>query len=47
MTVKASPTVQKLIRQHGLDPSAVDATGPKGTVTLGDVEAAAAAADAA
>jgi len=42
--VKASPTVQKLIRQHGIDPSRIDATGPKGTVSQMDVRKAIAAA---
>lgn len=42
--MKASPTVQKLIRQHGLESAVIKATGPKGTVTTDDVKLAAAAA---
>merc|ERR1719460_1111737 len=41
---KASPTVQRLIRHSMADPDDIIATGPKGTVTPGDVEAAAAKA---
>ena len=40
--LKASPTVQRLIREAGLDGWEMMGSGPKGTVTPGDVAAAAA-----
>lgn len=43
-SLKASPTVQKLLRKHGLQSATIKPTGPKGTVTPADVQAAAAAA---
>ena len=41
--IKASPTVQNLIRKAGVKPESLAATGPKGTVTAEDVTAASAA----
>ena len=41
--VKASPTVQRLIRERGLQGVKLEASGPKGTVSPADVDAAAAA----
>ena len=38
---KASPTVQRLIREAGLEGEELTASGPKGTVTPADVESAA------
>ena len=40
IALKASPTIQRLIRGHQLESMAMDATGPKGTVIKEDVEAA-------
>ena len=40
MALKASPTIQRLIRDHQLESMAMAATGPKGTVVREDVEAA-------
>mmetsp|Transcript_54773 Transcript_54773/g.90770 ORF Transcript_54773/g.90770 Transcript_54773/m.90770 type:complete len:421 (+) Transcript_54773:23-1285(+) len=39
--LKASPTVQRLIREHGLSEVPLKGSGPKGTVTPSDVQAAA------
>jgi pyruvate dehydrogenase E1 component alpha subunit len=39
--LKASPTIQKLIREKGLEEMEIVATGPKGTISVADVEAAA------
>ena len=44
--VVATPAAQRLAAQHGIDLSAVDATGPKGRVTKADVEQALAGAAA-
>jgi|TARA_B100000524_G_scaffold345678_1_gene244679 pyruvate dehydrogenase E1 component alpha subunit len=41
--LKASPTVQKLIREHGLEGRQFSATGPKQTVSAADVMSALAA----
>jgi len=41
--VKASPTVQRMIREHGLDGITISPSGPKGTVVAADVELAAVA----
>jgi len=38
--VPASPVVRRLLRKHGLDPTAIQGTGPKGRITRKDVEAA-------
>lgn len=38
---KAMPAVRKLARDHGIDLATVTGTGPNGTITAGDVEAAA------
>ncbi len=35
-----SPAVRKLLEEHGLDPAAIPASGPKGNLTKGDVLAA-------
>ncbi|HEX6268429.1 MAG TPA: biotin/lipoyl-containing protein, partial [Burkholderiales bacterium] len=35
-----APAVRKLIEEHGLDPSQITPTGPKGNITKGDVLAA-------
>ena len=35
-----APAVRKLIDEHGLDPSRITPTGPKGNITKGDVLAA-------
>jgi 2-oxoglutarate dehydrogenase E2 component (dihydrolipoamide succinyltransferase) len=35
-----SPAVRKLLEEHGLDPSTIPASGPKGNLTKGDVLAA-------
>jgi 2-oxoglutarate dehydrogenase E2 component (dihydrolipoamide succinyltransferase) len=35
-----SPAVRKLVDEHGLDLSEIEATGPKGNITKGDVQAA-------
>jgi 2-oxoglutarate dehydrogenase E2 component (dihydrolipoamide succinyltransferase) len=35
-----SPAVRKLLEEHGLDPSAITPSGPKGNITKGDVLAA-------
>ena len=40
MAVKASPTVQRLIRGYELEGIPMSATGPKGTISPADVEAA-------
>ena len=42
-TLKAGPSVQRLIRRHGLDSARLVGTGPKGTVSPADVDAAVAA----
>jgi pyruvate dehydrogenase E1 component alpha subunit len=42
MALKASPTVQKMIREAGLQWSDLSASGPKGTVTAEDVATASA-----
>ena len=44
--IVATPAAQRLAEQHGIDLSAVDATGPKRRVTKADVERAVAAAAA-
>ena len=44
---KASPTVQRLIREAGVEGEVIEASGPKGTVTPADVEKSAAAKAAA
>ncbi|MDH3662410.1 MAG: 2-oxo acid dehydrogenase subunit E2, partial [Alphaproteobacteria bacterium] len=41
-TVKATPAVRNLARQHGVDLALVEASGPSGAVTAADVERAAA-----
>jgi 2-oxoglutarate dehydrogenase E2 component (dihydrolipoamide succinyltransferase) len=38
--VSLAPSVRKLIEEHGLDPSKITPTGPKGNITKGDVLAA-------
>jgi pyruvate/2-oxoglutarate dehydrogenase complex dihydrolipoamide acyltransferase (E2) component len=43
LLVKASPTVQRLIRAAGLESYPLKGTGPKGIVTEGDVSTAKAA----
>ena len=42
-SIKASPTVQRLIRDAGLEGEPLAASGPKGTVTAADVDVARAA----
>ena len=44
--VVATPAAQRLAERHGIDLSAVDATGPRGRVTKADVERAVAGAAA-
>jgi pyruvate dehydrogenase E1 component alpha subunit len=41
--IKASPTVQRMIREHGLEGTSISGSGPKGTITGSDVNLAAAA----
>ena len=40
MALKASPTIQRLIRDHQLESVTMAGTGPKGTISVEDVEAA-------
>ena len=43
-SIKAVPKARKLAREHGIDLAAVAGTGPGGSITVADVEAAAASA---
>ncbi len=37
-TIRAMPAARRLAKEHGLDLARIDGTGPRGAITLGDVE---------
>ncbi len=39
-TIRAMPAARRLAKEHGLDLARIDGTGPRGAITLGDVEEA-------
>ena len=39
-TIRAMPAARRLAKEHGLDLSGIEGTGPRGAITVGDVEQA-------